>query len=268
VIHSLRYKGHEFFGQWFERYEPTLHDAITGPVEEFRTGETSLGYAETKPGGTFIRIGVGAVRKPNEAAFERFRTYEIVNAGKWRVQKAADRVEFTHELADESSGYAYVYRKTVRLAKGRPELAIEHSLRNTGRRAIETSQYNHNFFVIDGQPTGPDFAVRFPFNLRAAADLKGIAEVRGRELAFLRELQPRESVFAELEGYGAAASDYDITLENRKTGAAVRITGDRAMAKLIFWCVRTTLCTEPYLDMRIAPGAESRWRIVYHFSAR
>ncbi len=268
VIHSLRYKGHEFFGQWFERYEPTLHDAITGPVEEFRTGETSLGYAEAKPGGTFIRIGVGAVRKPDEAPFERFRTYEIVNAGKWRVQKAADRVEFTHELADESSGYAYVYRKTVRLAKDRPELAIEHSLRNTGRRAIETSQYNHNFFVIDGQPTGPDFTVRFPFSLRAAADLKGIGEVRGRELAFLRELQPRESLFTELEGYGAAASDYDITLENRKTGAGVRITGDRPLAKLIFWCVRATLCTEPYIDMRIAPGAESQWRIVYHFSVR
>ena len=268
VIHSLRYKGHEFFGQWFERYDPVLHDAIMGPVEEFLTGETSLGYAEAKPGGTFIRIGVGAVRKPDEQAFQRFRTYELVNPGKWRVAKGADRIEFTHELTDEASGYAYVYRKTVRLAKDRPELAIEHSLRNTGRRVIETSQYNHNFFVIDGQPTGPDFTVRFPFDLRAAAPLKGIGEVRGRELAFLRELQPRESLFSELQGYGAAASDYDITVENRKTGAAVRITGDKPLAKLIFWCVRATLCPEPYIDMRIEPGAESQWRLVYHFSVR
>ena len=268
VIHSLRYKGHEFFGQWFERYDPVLHDAIMGPVEEFLTGETALGYAEAKPGGTFIRIGVGAVRKPDEQTFQRFHTYELVNPGKWRVAKAADRVEFTHELTDETSGYAYLYRKTVRLAKDRPELAIEHSLRNTGRRVIETSQYNHNFFVIDGQPTGPDFAVRFPFNLRAAADLKGIGEVRGRELAFLRELQPRESLFSELQGYGAATSDYDITVENRKTGAAVRITGDKPLSKLIFWCVRATLCPEPYIDMRIEPGAESQWRLVYRFSAR
>ncbi len=268
VIHSLRYKGHEFFGQWFERYDPLLHDAITGPVEEFRTGETSLGYAEAKPGGTFIRIGVGAVRKPDEAAFQRFRTYEILNPGKWRIEKAAARIDFTHELADEASGYGYVYRKTVRLAENRPELAIEHRLRNTGKRTIETSQYNHNFFVIDGQPTGPDFSVRFPFTLRAAADLKGIAEARGGELAFLRELQPRESLFTELQGYGAATSDYDITLENRKTGAAVRITGDRPLAKLIFWCVRATLCPEPYLDLRVEPGAETRWRVVYRFSAR
>ena len=33
VIHSLRYRGHEYFGTWFERYDPKTHDAITGPVE-------------------------------------------------------------------------------------------------------------------------------------------------------------------------------------------------------------------------------------------
>src|SRR6187549_2635799 len=34
VIYSLRYQGHEYFGTWFERYDPKTHDAITGPVEE------------------------------------------------------------------------------------------------------------------------------------------------------------------------------------------------------------------------------------------
>ena len=32
VISSLQYKGHEYFGQWFENYDPKIHDAITGPV--------------------------------------------------------------------------------------------------------------------------------------------------------------------------------------------------------------------------------------------
>src|SRR5213592_2796787 len=32
VIPELEYKGHSYFGQWFEKYSPTLHDAITGPV--------------------------------------------------------------------------------------------------------------------------------------------------------------------------------------------------------------------------------------------
>src|SRR5437016_7325925 len=56
VIASLEYKGHNYFGVWFPKYDPKLHDSITGPVEEFRTGDTGLGYADAKPGGTFIRI--------------------------------------------------------------------------------------------------------------------------------------------------------------------------------------------------------------------
>ena len=69
AIASLKYKGHEYFGQWFEKYDPKIHDAIMGPVEEFRTNDAGLGYAEAKTGDTFIRIGVGVVRKPEEAQY-------------------------------------------------------------------------------------------------------------------------------------------------------------------------------------------------------
>ena len=77
-------EGHEYFGQWFEQYDPTLHDAIQGPVEEFLTGEAGLGYAEAAPGGTFVRIGIGVLRKPTEASFQRFGRYEIVDPGSGR----------------------------------------------------------------------------------------------------------------------------------------------------------------------------------------
>jgi hypothetical protein len=45
----------------------------------------------------------------------------------------------------------------------------------------------------------------------------------------------------------------------------VRITGDRPIAKLVFWSIRTTFCPEPYIDMRIEPGSESAWKIAYEF---
>src|SRR5690242_11375781 len=63
AIASLQYKGHEYFGQWFEKYDPKTHDAIMGPVEEFRSDDGGLGYAAAKVGDTFVRIGVGVVRK-------------------------------------------------------------------------------------------------------------------------------------------------------------------------------------------------------------
>ena len=263
-IASLKYAGHEYFGVWFEKYDPKIHDAITGPVEEFRTHDAGLGYDEAKPGGTFIRIGAGVVRKPEEERYQAFRTYEIVDPGEWRVEKRKDRVEFTHVLRD-GSGYAYEYRKIVRLARNEPQLVIEHALKNTGTKVIETSTYNHNFFVIDGRPTGPEFTVAFPFDLKPARDFGGLAEVRGGKLVYTRELEKGQSVFSELKGFGASARDYDIRIENSKAGAGVHITGDRPLSKVVFWSIRTTLCPEPYIDLRVEPGREERWKIGYYF---
>ncbi|MCU1258091.1 MAG: hypothetical protein JWO80_976 [Bryobacterales bacterium] len=264
VIASLEYKGHNYFGQWFDKYDPKLHDAISGPVEEFLTDGAGLGYADAKPGGTFIKIGVGVVRKPEESEFHQFHTYEIVDPGKWTIHKKGDSVQFIQDVKD-ASGYAYRYTKTVRLVKGKPELVLEHSLKNTGTRVIESKAYDHNFFVIDKQPSGPDFSVKFAFALKATRDLKGAAETRGNELLYLRELPKGESVYTGLEGYGDTPKDYDITVENRKAGAGVHITADRPLANMVFWSIRTTLCPEAYVSMRIEPGHEYKWRIAYNF---
>lgn len=263
VVASLEFSGHSYFGVWFPRYDPKLHDAISGPVEEFRTGESALGYDEAKPGGTFIRIGVGVLRKPEDKPFEQFRTYEIVDPGHWTVKPAAASVSFAQELAEPSSGYGYLYKKTVRLTPGKPELIIEHSLKNTGKREIATNVYSHNFWVIDHQPSGPDFRVKFPFAVSAKMDFHGLAEVHDGQLTYLKELEPGQSVFSELTGFGASPRDFDIRVENRKTGAGVRLTGDRPLSKIVFWSIRTVLSPEPYIEMKIAPGEEKTWRLTY-----
>jgi hypothetical protein len=267
VIASLEYQGHNYFGVWFRRYDPKINDAITGPVEEYRTGESALGYAEAKPGENFVRIGVGLVKKPEgETAYKQFRNdYEIVDNGKWTVKTAADSVEFTHEVADPASGYGYLYKKTIRLAKGAPGMVIEHSLRNTGKKVIETNVYNHEFFVIDDQPSGPDFTVKFPFDVKATANLNGLAEVSGKELHYLKELPQGPQVHSELTGFGSTAKDFDFRVENRKTGASVHVTGDHALSKIDFWSPRATVCPEAYIDLKIEPGKETHWQINYDF---
>jgi hypothetical protein len=265
VIASLEFQGHSYFGVWFPRYDPKVNDSITGPVEEYRTGDSAPGYAEAKTGETFVRIGVGLLKKPEEARFQQFKTYEIVDNGKWTVKTAADSVEFTHEVTDPVSGYAYLYRKTVRLAKDAPRMTIDHSLKNTGKKSIETNVYNHEFFMLDNQPSGPDFSVKFPFDLKAVADFRGLAEVRGKELHYLQELRTGNTVHTELTGFGNSARDFDFRVENAKTGAGVHVTGDQPLWKMDFWSIRNTLCPEAYINMKIEPGQESQWHIVYDF---
>jgi hypothetical protein len=263
AISSLTWEGHEYFGQWFEPYEPTIHDAIMGPVEEFLTGDSAPGYAEAPAGGTFVRIGVGVLRKPaGEASLQRFGRYEIVDHGRWTTTPGKDRITFVHELK-EAAGYAYRYTKVLRLDGD--SLILEHELANTGSKAIATSVYNHNFFTLDRKTTGPDIVVRFPFAPKAARALNDLAEIRGREIVFLRELQPKENVFSELEGFGATAADAGFEMENRATGAGVRATGDRPLQKLLFWSAVKTVCPEPYVDVSVAVGATTTWRTTYTF---
>jgi hypothetical protein len=118
---------------------------------------------------------------------------------------------------------------------------------------------------MDRQPTGPDFVVRFPFVPRAARPLNDLAAIRGNDANFLKDFVKGQTVFTEVEGFGATAKDYDFRIENRKTGAGVRITGDRPLQKVYFWSAHLTTCPEPYIDVSVEPGKESTWRITYQF---
>ncbi len=258
-IASLEWQGHQYFGRWSPSYDPLTHDAITGPVEEFVEG---IGYERAELYGLFLRIGVGAVRKPQESAYRQFHTYEIADNGTWTTHRGPDRVTFVHQIGD-TNGYSYVYEKVLRLEGD--SLVIEHTLRNTGREPIATPVYDHNFYMLDFQPTGPDVVVRVPFEARAIAPRNDLAQIQDRELRFTRQLDMDESAYLEIAGYGPTAADYDIRVENRRTGAAVRQTSDRPLSKLMFWARRSTVCPEPYIDLDIAPGASASWRITWEF---
>jgi len=60
VMPKLEYQGHSYFGQWFDKYSPTIHDAIMGPAEAF----SPVGYDEAKVGDNFLKVGIGMVTKP------------------------------------------------------------------------------------------------------------------------------------------------------------------------------------------------------------
>jgi hypothetical protein len=260
-IASLEYKGHNYFGQWFTKYSPEIHDVIMGPVEEF----APLDYSEIKPGGSFVKIGVGVVYKQDDQPYTFSRLYQLLNPGKWTIEKKSDRVLFMHDLQDKA--FSYHYEKTVMLIKDKPELVLKHILRNTGIHTIETNVYDHNFFMIDKHPIGPGLVVRFPFNLKGEGVGFGeIAEIQGNQILYLRPIGNGEHAECySLKGFGATADDYEIRIENRIMGAGVKITCDQPLLKLAFWSISTVLCPEPFIKIKVEPGKEITWSIRYEF---
>jgi hypothetical protein len=258
---SLVVNGHEYFGQWFKTYSPEIHDVIMGPVEEF----TALDYPQTKPGGSFVKIGVGVLTKPDDQPYAFSRLYPMVNRGEWTVEKKSDQVKFIHSLKDKE--YAYHYEKTVQLIKGKPELLLAHTLKNTGTKTIETSAYDHNFFVIDHQPVGPGYKVILPFKIKTEGQGLGVlADIKENELVFLRNFGTDETIFlTNIAGFGPTSADYDIKIENLTTRAGVRIICDQPFLKLNFWSCATTVCPEPYISLKVEPGKQITWNIRYEF---
>jgi hypothetical protein len=280
VISSLTYKGHEFYGRWFTAMDPPVRDfiykgadiitgaqsSITGPAEEFQRPQ---GYTTAKPGETFVKVGVGVLRKKDDTPYSAYNNYDVASTGQWTVEEGPGWLEMIQTVNDSASGYGYEYRKTMRLTKGQPVLVIEHALRNTGRLPIETPQYSHNFLVLDGAATGPDFLITVPFQIKTAKPPDpALAEIRGNQIAYTKVLTGEDRVTFPVDGFSTAAKDYDIRVENRATGAGFRVTSDRPLARLPLWSIRSVVSMEPFVDVTTAPGQTTTWKYTYTYFAK
>lgn len=263
VMPVLEHDNHSYFGKWFRNYDPKVHESVMGPVEEFNP----LGYEEAKIGGSFVKIGVGALRKPKETEYNKFKTYDIQDGGEWKIEKSPDQIIFNHVLDDDF--YSYDYKKTISLQADKSEMVITHSLANTSNKTIETEAYNHNFFFIDSLFIGPDYTVRFPFKIVEKGKIVGLgefAEVKEDEIFFTSELGEDDHVYiGDITGFDKNKGGYKIWVENRRSGAGVKITCDRPLSRLVFWSAQKAICPEPYIDLTITPGAVANWKIKYEF---
>ena len=279
IVYSLEYKGHRYFGPWFQKQRDNVHDfvyegpdivagpasAVTGPAEEFTTDGKALGFDEAAPGGLFIKIGIGTLRKADAKPYDHYAAYEVVDPGQWAVKTHPDSVEFTQTL-NGPNGYSYIYKKTVRLVKGKPEMVLEHSLKNTGTRAITASAYDHNFLVLDGKPAGPGYSITFPFAIQPKSQETGnLAEIKGKQILYKSPLQGENRVMTQFGGFSDRASDYDFRIESEAAGAGMRVTGDRPLSRAMVWSIRSVVSVEPYIDIAVKPGEDFKWNLTYNF---
>jgi hypothetical protein len=278
VIGRLEYAGHTYYGPWFTKTDPAVPDfiydgpdivagpcsAITGPSEEFVSNGEALGFSDASPGKTFLKIGVGALRKPDNAKYSIFRLYEIVDHGKWSIDRKPGSIRFTQRIFDRTSGYGYLYEKTLQLVPGRPRMVIEHTITNIGKRPIETSVYDHNFLVLDKQPVGPDFTITVPFTIQLKKPInEDLGKVEGNRILYRKQMKGRDLFTASIGGFGETAKDYDIKIENKRLSAGMRITGDRPLESEQLWSIRSVLAMEPFVHMKIATGQKFSWKYTY-----
>lgn len=261
VISRVEYAGHTFFGEWKTSHDPSNHDDLCGPVEEFGM-ESPLGYATAGRGDPFVKIGVGTLEKNTTSTYRFSGRYPIIRPGTWDVSHETDWIEF-HQDFTGPNGWAYSYTKRVELLSGQAAFRLVHHLRNTGVNLLDTDVYNHQFFIIDDDPIGPHYRLTFPFTVKATSDLKGIATTEGQDLYFLKD--NTDSIWTKLEGFEPTPEDNAVTIRNEATGAAIRYEGDTPLKEFRCWSVRWTCCPEPFIAIRLEPGEDMNWEMKYTF---
>jgi hypothetical protein len=267
MITHITYKGQDYGRYWFVKTSPNVqnfsYDAdglvahnnniAAGPVEEF--GEN--GFDAGGMGGRFLKIGVGILQRDTDK-YDRFHTYPILNQGKRTTTAGKTSIRFYQVVAGDPSGYGYSYTKTVRLLPGKPTLVIEDRLKNTGKKPIDTTVYNHHFMTISPGEDGVE--LQAPFALTNTRPMPpDVVKFNGARMTYIRGLTGQEQVASDLTGFTNAVSDNDFRVTNTKTGYGVRLRADMPVSRLLWWSVPSTMGIEPYMDVKLQPGEEKRW---------
>jgi hypothetical protein len=276
VVRSLEANGHSYYGPWFTKRSDTVRDFVyegddivagpcsstMGPVDEFRP----LGYDAAKPGGTFVKIGVGTLKRTDEKPYDAYRLYSIADHGKWTVKREKDSIEFLQTVNDGSSGYGYEYRKTLRLVKGKSEMELVHRLKNIGKNAIETQVYNHNFLVVDGKGPQAGTTLILPFAVGTARPPKpDLAAIEGNKVVYKKTLAGEDVVSFPITGFGDTASDHEIQVESRAARAGMGMRGDKPLNRVNLWSIRSNISVEPFVEVSVPAGKEFQWTSSYRY---
>lgn len=269
MVWQLTCNGHTYFVPRHMPHDPANSGHGMSFAEEFSIGTNKhipQRYPEAKPEETFMKIGVGLLRKPADDPRYHFATnYEIADAGSWTIDHGDTWVTFAHILND-AYGFGYEYTKHMELLEGTQNLIIHCTLKNTGTRPILEDQYNHNFFGIDSDPIGPQYTVKFAFSPVVDPKRKPPADTALLKDNTLSYLKPVEKSFLLIfDGYSSSPNDGAVTIENTRTGAGVEISGDFPLYGFNFWTSQHTLCAELFAKIDIQPGETIEWQRTYRF---
>lgn len=265
--------GHSYFGPTVDpaARDPLEHDHVSGTAEEFDIRHPP-GFREALPGETFLKIGVGLLRRPDTEKYRFGVDYELVDPGRWTCDVGSGRVTMIHRLEPSGDGsvdeWGYEYTKTVALDENAPVITIQRRLKNIGTRRLVTEHYGHNFILIDDLPVGPAYQVDFGFPARfgRVGSDPGMTRFHDNALRFTRSPEGRQKLWMEFKGFDPKQSN-SVTVHQLDAGASVTITHPRDLSRVVVFSRSPYVAPEMFTTIELEPEQEFSWSTVYRFDS-
>lgn len=274
-----------------EDYDPEKGTGGIGLCNEFGI-EAPIGYDEIQPGEAFPKLGIGLLKKANDAPYNFFRPYQIIQPFPIHVEAQPNSVRFTVEPLP-CRGYEARLTKTVGVHDN--QLEIAYRLENVGTQVIATHEYCHNFIGIDNKPVGPDYVLQFPYPVQFADDIPAMREnvpspmrglpaeeldqqireyirasrsnlnIQGQTLSL--HAIPEKPFYCRPAGF-SATEEPQWQLTHLPSGVTMREYDDFAPWRVAVWGVGHVISAEIFVDIRIEPGQSQEWMRRYEFNVK
>jgi hypothetical protein len=274
----LVYRGHDWFEDW--RGDPHMPSGViddgSGPSSEFGSGNLGTppppGFVEAGPGGTFMKIGVGELRRPvateagtADPAYGFGFPYPVVRIFPWTFTNGADWIELVQESL-AVNGYRYRLVRRFDLTVSPPGFVMKCQFENRGEKAIEQTCYDHNFICLDGRLLGPDTRLVYAYPLILAHPQgDDVLVIKDRTVSLRRKFGFGDSAAMVFSGFDDTPAGSVVTVwqDDLKTG--LRIRSDQPLERSLIYCAPTAVCPESHVLVAVPPGATKRWETRYEF---
>jgi len=271
-------------------YAPINGGALSylgGLPMEFDIGQESFqpdppGYNEGSNGSSFLKIGVGILRR-NSSEYNFSSNYQVVELAQTTTTWQRDRAHFVQTLSGTANGYSCRLEQDVIVKNN--SIIINYVLTNTGSKTFTTEQYLHNFLTFNKRNVGPDYRVYFPYNMTTSPLLTlwepPIFGQVGRVPGFIDNNPPMvglenmvlytKTISSVPKTWIYKPDDYlgadTIAIEQSDIGQQVIIDSSFRSAYVGIWTTSYQVSPEQFVIITLVPGENVAYTRTYKFSA-
>ena len=165
--------------------------------------------------------------------------------------------------SEHVNGYSYVLKKEIELYENK--FKIKYSLENTGQKVIITNEYNHNFILINKNPIGNEYKLKFPFQLKSSRFEEYVnpeqkVDIGQNEIKF-RSTPNEPFFFSNLSGNKTTDAAWELI--NIPEKIIICETGNFQTKKVNLWGSKHVISPELIINVYIEPGKSFRWDRTY-----
>ena len=221
-----------------------------------------LGFDEAKDGDWFHKIGIGLLKKEN-VKYDFFHNYTVKPA-KFSIKSSPLFVEIIcHSMLYD--GYCYVLTKNISLKDN--VLKIKYRLENKGSKRIITSEYVHNFILLNRSNSDVESSLDLDFNIKqnhfdSSVNPNNSVVFNGKKITF-NLIDDREYYFSNLSGGNEVKSKWEFNDLKRLLYFSER--GDFSTKKINIWGNKNVFSPELFIEFDLAANSTKEWTRAYTF---